>query len=40
MQELVTPALFAKYEAILLETTLEAMVDVVVCPRLVKILEI
>jgi hypothetical protein len=33
VQELVSPELFGKYEAILLETTLESMADIILCPR-------
>ena len=32
--DLVTPELYQKYERILLETKLESMADVVLCPRL------
>ena len=34
MSELVPPELYERYERILLETQLETMVDVVLCPRL------
>ena len=34
MSELVSPELYERYERILLETQLETMVDVVLCPRL------